>query len=103
MEIYQVKSSVESTKYGLMARDAEGYCYVYSANTGLWQRDGECEIDFEFVREASYELVAVETAKRMLSEVTPVDRRVMERYVRRLEQQSAEWTLTSSEVFSGEL
>lgn len=98
MQLYMIKASSESTGHGLMARDAEGYCYVYSANTGLWHRNGGREIDFDFDHEAVYQPVTGSQAAELLSGVKPADRRSMDWYVTELEEQSAQWKKTSGEV-----
>lgn len=98
MKLYKVKASSENVGYGLMARDDEGYCYVYSANTGLWHRDGATEIDFEFDHEAVYEPITGIEAADLLPGVKPADRRSMGRYVAQLEEQAPRWKKTSAEV-----
>lgn len=98
MDLYKIMVSPESTGYGLMARDPEGYCFVYSANTELWHRSGEQEVDFEFDREAVYEPIDAATAEALRPGVRPVDRRSMGAYVRDLEALPPKWTKTSAEV-----
>ncbi|MEW1987632.1 hypothetical protein AB0365_01010 [Brevibacterium casei] len=98
MQLYKIKASPESTGYGLMARDAEGYCYVYSANTGLWHRNGGREIDFDFDHEAVYQPVTGTEAAELLSGVRPADPQSMGWYVTELEEQAAQWKKTSAEV-----
>lgn len=100
MEIYQIKSSPENTSYGLMARDAGGYCYVYSANTGHWHRNKARELDLAIERKAVYEPIAVEDAKRLMPGVKPADRQIMGQYVKRLEQPDDQWTKTFGEVLN---
>lgn len=98
MKLYKIKSSPESTGYGLMARDDEGYCYVYSANTGLWHRSKARELDLAFEQKAVYEPVDSEEAAKLIGEVKPADRRSMGRYVDSLEAQPTQWKKTSAEV-----
>lgn len=98
MKLYKIKQSPESAVYGLMAVDTEGYCYVYSANTELWHRSGEQEVDYEFDRESIYEPIAKDKAEALRSGVRPADRRRMGDYVRELEEQPAKWVRTSAEV-----
>lgn len=100
MKLYKIKSSPESSGYGLMARDDEGYCYVYSANTGLWHRNKAREVDLEFEQKAVYEPIDGADAAKLLSGVKPADRRSMGRYVDSLEAQPTQWKKTSAEVGS---
>lgn len=100
MEIYKIKSSPESIRYGLMARDVEGYCYVYSANTSLWHRSKDRELDLVFTREAVYEPISSEAARELLPGVRPAGPGIMEGYVSQLEAQEDRWTRSSIEVLS---
>lgn len=98
MKLYKIKSSPESTGYGLMARDDEGYCYVYSANTGLWHRNKARELDLAFEQKAVYEPIDSEEASKLIGGVKPADRRSMGRYVDSLEAQPTQWKKTTAEV-----
>jgi hypothetical protein len=98
MQLYQIKATPESAGYGLMARDDEGYCYVYSANTGLWHRNGAREIDFEFDHTATYEPITGDDAAELVQGVKAADRRSMGRYVTQLKDQAPRWKKTSAEV-----
>ena len=54
LKLYKMKSHPESNGYGLMARDADGFCFVYSANTGFWHRNKARELDLVPGTEAVY-------------------------------------------------
>lgn len=98
MKLYKIKSHPESDGYGLMACDAEGYCYVYSANTGLWHRNKARELDMAFGSEAIYESISGAVAAELITGVKPADPLPMSRYIEELEQQPAQWTKSSEDV-----
>lgn len=97
MILYKIKAEPQSSGYGLMARDSEGYCFVYSANTGIWHRSGSREIDFDFDHEAVYEPITAQEAATLISGVKPADSS-MDFYVAKLRAQEAQWTRTSDEL-----
>lgn len=98
MDLYRIKSSLESLRYGLLAIDNEGYCYVYSANTGGWHRSHAREFDLAFKREAVYERIDTGSAERLIGGVKPADPLIMGRYIKELEQQPAAWKKSSADV-----
>lgn len=98
MELYRIRSSPDSLGYGLMALDAEGYCYVYSANTCLWHRSKARELDLTFERKAAYARIDAASAAQLIGGVKPADEQTMGRYIEGLEQQPAVWKKSSAEV-----
>lgn len=98
MKLFKMRSGPESTGYGLMALDTDGFCFVYSANTGFWHRSKARELDLIFGTEAVYEQIDGALAGELLAGVKPADPLAMGRYVEELEQQSARWIKSSEDV-----
>ncbi|MGO1264932.1 MAG: hypothetical protein ACTMIV_17490 [Brevibacterium aurantiacum] len=98
LKLYKMKSHPESNGYGLMARDADGFCFVYSANTGFWHRNKARELDLVFGPEAVYEHINGAVAGELIAGVPPADPLAMDRYIEELEQQPARWIQSSEDV-----
>lgn len=98
MKIYTIKAEPTSPEYGLMAQDEDGYCYLYLANTGLWHRDGDLELDFEYDHESVYEQINAQEAAQLITGVRAIDRRSLGDFVQELENQAPRWKKTSAEV-----
>lgn len=98
MKFYKIKSSADSDRFGLMAKDEEDYCYVYSANTSMWHRSKSRELDMAFEQEAFYELVDKEQAVSLLLDLSPTSHPDALRYVQRLDDQRGTWKRTSEQV-----
>lgn len=98
MKLYKMKSSPESKGYGLMARDDEGYCFVYSASTGVWHRNKSRELDLEFGTEAIYSQIDSAEAAQLIPDVKAANSVTMSRYIEELNQQPALWKRTSADV-----
>ncbi|SMY01270.1 hypothetical protein [Brevibacterium aurantiacum] len=98
LTLYKMKSRPESDGYGLMARDADGFCFVYSANTGFWHRNKARELDLAFGPEAVYEHIDGAVAGELIAGVKPADPLAMDRYIEELEQQPARWIKSSEDL-----
>lgn len=98
LKLYKMKSRPESDGYGLMACDPEGFCFVYSANTGSWHRNKARELDLAFGPDSVYEHIDGAVAGELIAGVKLADPIIMGRYIEELEQQPAQWIKSSEDV-----
>ena len=99
MKFYTIKAEPTSPEYGLMAQDEDGYCYLYLANTGLWHRDGDLELDFEYDHESVYEQINAREAAQLITGVRAIRPTKPRRFRARAgETKLPRWKKTSAEV-----